>query len=184
MAWALLGPFPSVCLATGPLVVYKVGWSVCWLSPMSLDEVLRVHLNKSCKDTIQVTWENIIYYSDNYDCINLSLACIYICSGCNYHLIYKYNWVTLDFNNKFNLKELLTVVKKNRYCAQRFCTKCLTSCLFFNTCRIWTIFILIFQIICCGKYSLKVWDFKVFLPFSTVFIFVFLIWLFALIANW
>lgn len=112
MAWALLGPFPSVCLATGPLVVYKVGWSVCWLSPMSLDGILRVHLNKSCKDTIQVTWENIIHYSDNYDCINLSLACIYICSGCDYHLIYKYNWVTLDFNNKFNLKELLTVVKK------------------------------------------------------------------------
>lgn len=89
---------------------------ICWLSPMSLDGILR--FNKPCEDTTQITWENVINYSGNYDCVILiQCTCIYICNGFNYHLIHKYNRVTLDFNNKlkfFNKKKdyMLTMVVK------------------------------------------------------------------------
>lgn len=94
----------------------------------------------------------------------LSVARIYICNGFDYHLIHKYNWVTLDFNSKFNLENTCLLVKKTGTMFSAFAPSVWQVVYFLNTCRIWIIFILIFQIICCGKYSLKACDLKVFFP--------------------
>lgn len=69
-------PFYVLWATEEPFVVYEVGWRVCWLS--AVDGIWRSHLNKPCRDTVHITWENVINYSDHYECINLTQCSPYL----------------------------------------------------------------------------------------------------------